>query len=110
MIRAIIAGPDRGLESALSALGVEVTRIDDVVTGASLEAAAVTEATLLLLTDPDEATAVPIAKDLNPAIRTVFYTPDSLPEFIKGQLDLAIDPALLDATAVAEELVGSIED
>ncbi|MFB6114244.1 MAG: CTP synthetase [Halodesulfurarchaeum sp.] len=107
--RAIIAGPERGIESALTARDVTVTRIRDSVTADELEAAGAAETSLLVLTDTEDAIAVPIAKDLNPSIRVVFYTADSLPEFVKAQLDLQIDPDLLDADTVAAELVGGME-
>lgn len=109
MTRVIIAGPDRGLESALTSLEEDVTRVDGIVTGESLEAAGIENASLLLLTDAGDATAVPIAKDLNPDVRVVFYTGDSLPEFVKAQLDLLIDPDLLGPATVVEELIGGID-
>jgi len=37
-------------------------------------------------------------------VRAVVYSRESLPEFAKGQADLAVDPALLAAEVVAEEL------
>lgn len=38
-------------------------------------------------------------------MRVVTYAYDTLPEFAKGQADLAIDPNLLAVDVVAEELV-----
>ncbi|MFB6154097.1 MAG: CTP synthetase [Halodesulfurarchaeum sp.] len=109
-MKAVIAGPDRGIGDALADNGVEVVRVDGLATGDSLDAADIAGADLLVLTDIEEATAVPVAKDRNPALRIVFFTPDSLPEFVRGQLDLSVDPALLGPDAVAEELVGSLQD
>lgn len=103
-MKAIVVGPDRGIAAALEAEGVEVTRIEGVASGDRLEAAGVADADLLVVTDVGEATAVPVATELNPDLKTVAYTPDSMPEFVKGVLDLAVDPALLGAETVAEEL------
>ena len=110
MIRAIIAGPDRGIGAALIDLGVDTVRLNGLVTGEALDGAEIETASLLVITDAEEATAVPVAKDRNPDVRIVFYTPDTLPDFVKGQLDLAVDPDLLGPDVVAEELVGSIEE
>jgi voltage-gated potassium channel Kch len=104
-MRAVLSGADAdGLGDALEAEGVDVTRIDGIATAESLKAAGVEDADLFVLTDVDDATAVPIAKDRNPDLRIVFYAHESLPEFVSGQADLAIDPELLDADVVAEEL------
>ena len=103
---AIVAGADGdGLGEALAAEGVEVRRIDGLATGETLAEAGIAEAELFVLTDAGDATAIPVAKDANPGIRVVLYAHDSLPEFVKGQADLAVDPSLLSADVVAEELV-----
>ncbi|KTG09179.1 CTP synthetase [Haloprofundus marisrubri] len=105
-MKAILCGPDEnGLADALEAEGVELTHIDGVVTRPSLEDAGVVDAELVVLTDVAEATAIPLAKELNPDVRVVVYAEQSLPEFAKGQADLAVDPKLLDASVVADELV-----
>ena len=102
---AIVAGPDPdGLGEALESEGLTVRRIEGQVSRASLDDADVTDAQLLVVTDMAEATGVALAKDENPEIRAAFYSPESLPEFIKGQADLAVDPELLDVSVVAEEL------
>ena len=102
---AIVAGPDPdGLGEALEAEGLAVRRIEGRVSRATLSDADISEAQLLVLTDVDEATGVALAKDENPGVRAVFYSRESIPEFAKGQTDLAVDPALLDVSVVAEEL------
>ncbi|MFB6132869.1 MAG: CTP synthetase [Halanaeroarchaeum sp.] len=106
---AVIVGPDRGMEAALADQDVDTVRVEGLATGDSLDDAGLADADLLVITDVAEATAVPVAKDRNPAVRIVFYTPDAVPEFVRGQLDLAIDPDLLSPDVVAEELAGSIE-
>jgi hypothetical protein len=104
-MRAVIAGADGdGLGDALEAEGVEVTRVEGIATAESLEAAGIDDADLFVLTDVDDATAVPVAKDRNPGLRIVFYARESLPEFVSGQADLAVDPELLGPDVVAEEL------
>ncbi|GAB6879673.1 hypothetical protein JCM17823_19470 [Halorubrum gandharaense] len=109
--RAIVAGPDEhGLGEELAALGVEITRIDDVVTGEKLKDAGVSDANYLVLTDVEEATGIPVAKELNPEIVAVTYADRSLPEFVAAVADLAVDPNLLGPDAVAEELVGASDE
>lgn len=107
-MNAIFAGSDADdLVPALEAEGVTVTRIDGVATRPALEEAGVVDADLFVLTDVGQATAVPIARDLTDDLRVVVYTTDSLPEFASGQVDFAVDPALLGPDAVAEELAGT---
>ncbi|WP_123623834.1 CTP synthetase [Halorubrum sp. CSM-61] len=102
---AVVAGPDEhGLGEELAALGVEIRRIEGLVTGDALSEAGIEEAAYFVLTDVEEATGIPIAKELNPNVLAVTYAERSLPEFVAGVADLAIDPALMDPTLVAEEL------
>ena len=105
-LTAVVAGPDeRGLGEELAALGVGITRIDGLVTAAKLEDAGIDDADLFVLTDVEEATGIPIAKELNPDVRIVTYASRSLPEFVATVADLAVDPDLLDPATVAEELL-----
>ncbi|MFB6227608.1 MAG: CTP synthetase [Halobacteriales archaeon] len=108
-MNAILVGPDRGLGDALESTGISLARIDGPGTGNALASAGVDQADLLVVTEVGEATAVPIAKDENPAIDVVIYAPDTMPEFVRGQVDLAIDPELLDPDVVATELAGETE-
>jgi len=101
----ILAGPDDdGLAEELEALGAEVVRVDGIATRESLDAAGLEEAHTLVLTEMDDASAIPVAKEANTEVRIVTYSRDSLPEFARGQADLAIDPDLLTADVVADEL------
>ena len=103
---AIVSGPDDdAISPALEAAGVDVTRLEGVITRPQLEEAGIVAADLYVLTDVGQATTIPIACDLNDELRTVVYARDTVPEFVKGQLDLAIDPQLMDASVVADELV-----
>jgi len=103
---AIVAGPDAdGIGAALEGEGVDVTRVDGVISRPQLEEAGIVAADLYVLTDVGQATTIPIACDLNDELRTVVYARDTVPEFVKGQLDLAIDPQLMDASVVADELI-----
>lgn len=102
----VFIGPDRGLGSALADRGAAVSRINGIGSGDALRSAGIEDAELLVLTDVGEATAVPVALELNPSLRVVVYAPDTLPEFVRAQVDLAVSPAVLEAAVVAEELVG----
>jgi hypothetical protein len=104
-MKAIVVGPDRGIVDALESEGVEITSIEGVASGEALAEAGVDGADLLVITNAGETTAIPVATERNPDLKTVAYTPDSMPEFVKGVLDLAVDPALLDPETVADELV-----
>ena len=108
---AVVAGSDEhGLGEELAALGVEIRRIEGLVTAETLREAGVVDADYFVLTDVEEATGIPIAKELNPAVLAVTYADRSLPEFVAGVSDLAIDPALMDPKMVAEELTGSTDE
>ena len=105
MTRAILAGPDRdGLGAALERQGIDVRRVDGMLTAATLDDAGIEDADLFVLTDLDEATAIAVVKDSNPDVRVVVYSHDSLPNFARGQTDLAMDPDLFEVEMVAEEL------
>jgi len=104
-MRAVVAGPDRGIEAALRDVGVETVRIEGVVSGAALNEADVADADLYVLTDVGEATSVAVALELNPSLRVFVYSPDTIPEFVRGQVEFALDPALFPPETVAEELV-----
>ncbi|MFA1611986.1 DUF7126 family protein [Halobellus rubicundus] len=105
-MKVLLAGADvDGLGSELEALGADVVRIEGMATRESLSDAGLAEAHTLVLTEMDDASAIPVAKEANAGIRVVTYARDSLPEFARGQTDLAIDPALLTPDVVADELV-----
>ncbi|WP_248895470.1 DUF7126 family protein [Haloplanus halobius] len=111
MTRVVLAGPDPdGLGAALEAEGADVTHIEGLPTGPVLDDAGIADADIFLLTDLAEATAIPVAKDRNPDVRVVVYSHDSLPDFVSGQTDLAMDPDLFGVEMVAEELVGGNGD
>ena len=102
---AVVAGPDSdGLGDALKEQGMTVSHVDGMANLSALEDAGIERAELYVLTDVGQATSIPVVIDLVGEIRVVVYSRESLPEFAKGQADLLVDPALLDATTVAEEL------
>lgn len=104
----VVTGADESdVAEAFTDHGVTVTHVTAVATQATLDDAGIEDADLLVVTDVDDATAIPIAKERNPDIRAVLYTPSAVPPFVRGQLDLAIDPALMDADTVATELLAS---
>jgi hypothetical protein len=107
MSNVLIAGPDRGLRAELEAAGASVGTVSGVVTRERLLDAGVEGVELFVLTDVTEATSIPIVVEANPDATVVVYSPDSMPEFVRGQVDLALDPAILPAAAVAEELLGN---
>lgn len=111
MSRVVVAGADeRGLGDALAGRGATVSRVDGVLTADRLAEAGVDDADVYVLTDLDEATSIAVVRERNPGIRIVVYSDDSLPEFVRGVTDLAVDPSLVDAPVVAEELLRNGED
>jgi len=106
MDSAVLVGPDEdGIADALDAEGVAVARVEGIATRPDLEDAGILEADLLVVTDVDQATTIPIAADLRPGLKIVVYDRVSLPEFVSAQTDLAVDPELLGPEDVAEALV-----
>ncbi|WP_458184916.1 DUF7126 family protein [Haladaptatus sp. NG-WS-4] len=105
-MRAVIAGPDEsGLGSALEKEGAETTRVDGIASRPALEDAGIHDADLFVLTDVGQATAIAVAKDVNPGVKVVVYDENTIPEFARAQADLIVDPNLLTVASVAEELV-----
>lgn len=106
MSEVVVAGDDPdGLAAALESAGVDVARAEGTASRPDLEEAGIVDADVFVLTDTGLATAIPIARDLNPAVRVVVYARESLPEFALAQAGHIVDPELLDAATVAEELV-----
>ncbi|GGL26753.1 hypothetical protein GCM10009037_08010 [Halarchaeum grantii] len=105
----IIVGPDRGLGAALEARGATVTRLEGVASGERLREVGIETADLLVVTDVSEATAIPVSLELNDDLKTVVYAEDSVPEFVRGNLDFAVHPDVLPVEAVAEELAPTAE-
>ncbi|AFZ72237.1 DUF7126 family protein [Natronobacterium gregoryi] len=104
---AIVTGPDNAdVSPALEAEGVEVRRLQGIVSRPQLEDAGIVDADLYVLTDVDQATTIPIVCDLNDDLQTVVYADRTTPEFVKAQLDLAVDPQLIGPDVLAEELLG----
>lgn len=103
-MRVIIVGPDQGLEEAFRAVGVETTRIAGIGTAAALAEAGVEHASCVVVTDVNEATVIPIAREANPGIRAVIYSESTMPEFVRPQVDFAVTPRVFEPSVLAEEL------
>jgi hypothetical protein len=102
---AVFAGEDpNGLVDALRAEDVSVTVLEGIANRDALEEAGISGVDALILTDVGQATAIPVAKELNPDVRVIVYAGASLPEFVSAQQVLAVDPDLLSVEAVAEEI------
>jgi hypothetical protein len=100
----IVAGPDdHGIGAAVEREGHAVSAVD-IANRPALEEAGIHGAGTLVLTEVKQATAIPVARDLNEEVHVVVYAEGSLPDFARGQADLVVDPALLDPAMVAEEL------
>jgi len=108
-MNAIVAGDDpEGISEELEALGVTVERVDSPVFAGALEDAGIADADLFVLTDLAEGISITLAKEANPDVRAVCFGSGELPESVAGTVDLVVDPSLLGAAAVAEELVDEL--
>jgi Trk K+ transport system NAD-binding subunit len=101
----IVIGPSRGLVEAFEAEGATVSVVGGIATRDELESVGVADADAVVFTDVEEASAVPVARKLNPDVRIVVYDHETMPEFVRPSVDLAVDPDLLDPSIVAEEIV-----
>jgi Trk K+ transport system NAD-binding subunit len=100
----IVAGVDtEEIGHAIEGQGHDVAFVD-VANRPALEEAGIHEAAVFVLTEVEQATSISVAKDLNPDLKAVVYASQSIPDFARGQADLVVDPDLLDAETVAEEL------
>lgn len=107
-VHVVTVGPDAdGLVPALEDQGAVVTAVEGIASRDDLESAGILDADLFVLTDLEQATLIPIVKDLRPELRVVVYARSSLPDFVSAQTDIAIDPALLGPHPVAEELIAA---
>jgi hypothetical protein len=103
-MKAVVAGTDEyGITAALEAEGVDVGRVT-VANRPGLEEAGIQQADAYVLTDVAQATSISVAKDLVPELQVVVYADESLPDFARRQVDLVVDPDLLEPPTVAEEL------
>jgi len=110
MMKAIVAGADgEGIGEELEALGVDVARVDSPVFADALDDVGIEESALFVLTDLSEGISITLAKEANPDVRAVCYGRGDLPESVGSVVDLVVDPSLLDAPAVAEELVEEMD-
>lgn len=103
-MNAIVTGPDEySLATAIADAGHDVTRVD-IGNRQALETAGIADAGVYVLTEPAQATSIPLAREANPGVRILVYADGSLPDFARGQADLVLDPALFDPAEVAAEL------
>jgi hypothetical protein len=103
----VVVAPGEGdLVAALRAADVDVRVIEAAPTGKTLSAVGIEDAGTFVLTDVSEATAIAVVRDANPDIRIVVYDTDTIPPFARPQADLIVDPSLVDAATLADELSG----
>lgn len=104
MSKVIVAGANgEEISAAIESEGYEVERID-VANRPALEEAGIHEVKTYVLTEVEQATSISVAKDLNTDVKVIVYSDGSLPDFARGQADLALDPALFEPSDIAEEL------
>lgn len=105
MVSIVVAGPDpHEVGDRLSAAGAAVSRIDGRATRSALERAGIESSVAFVLTDPSDATAIPVANEIA-AARVVVYADGALAEFARHQADLLIDPDIVPPDMLVEELL-----
>ena len=104
MIRAIVAGTDKyDIGDAIADAGHDLTRVD-IANRETLEETDIGAVDVYVLAELEQATSIPVAKERNPDLHVVVYADGSLPDFVRRQTDLALDPDLFDPADVAAEL------
>lgn len=104
MMSVIVTGTDEyNIAPAIDEAGHDVTAVD-IGNRETLEAAGIDTADVYVLTELEQATSIPLAKERNPDVTALVYADGSLPDFARRQTDLALDPALFDPHEVADEL------
>ncbi len=106
MTEVVVAGADESdFGSVLERPGATVRRVSGPLTTSALREAGIESADVFVLTDVDEATGIPIARELTDSIRIVVVDTASVPEFAAHQADLLLAPGELDAELVVEALL-----
>ena len=102
----IIVGGDGGTElvGSLREEGFAIDRVPAPVTARALEDSGIGEAAMFVLTDVDEATSIPIARELNAGLDVIVLSRTSLPEFASPIADLVVHPDAIDPSMLVEEL------
>ena len=59
---------------------------------------------LLVITDTSDPTGILLCRELNPDIKTIVYSQDELSDFLRPQIDFALDPRLFPPNLMAEEI------
>lgn len=106
MSRVVVGGRDAsGFGERLEEAGATVRRITGPITTSALEEAGIAAADLLVLTDVSEATAIPIARERNGALRIVVLDDASVPDFAAHQADLVLSPGQVDEAIIVDALL-----
>lgn len=110
MSEVILLGSDRfELGERFRDASFGVTRLEGFPTGADLEEAGIDDALVLVVTDVNQASLIPVAREQNGSIHVVLYTTDRLPPFASAQADLAVDPSLIGPDDFTEAVIDRIK-
>lgn len=106
----VIGSDDHGLTERFEVAGVSAIQLDGRPIGADLDEGGIDAASVLVLTDADLASIIPVAKERNAPIAIVLYSSGRLPPYASAQADLAIDPALVDPDEVVDAVIDRIAE
>ena len=103
-MKIIFFGNGGDLSSALCDQGFEVEELPapgDIYTP---PADLILDADLLVITDTSDPTGILLCRELNPDIKTIVYSQDELSDFLRPQIDFALDPRLFPPNLMVEEI------
>ncbi|HII51712.1 MAG TPA: CTP synthetase [Halobacteriales archaeon] len=103
-MKIIFFGSGGDLSSSLSNQGFEIEELPTSRDVYAPPADLILDADLLVITDTSDPTGILLCRELNPDIKTIVYSQDELSDFLRPQIDFALDPQLFPPNLVAEEI------
>tara|TARA_B100000686_G_C16425322_1_gene779298 strand:+ start:329 stop:655 length:327 start_codon:yes stop_codon:yes gene_type:complete len=103
-MKIIFFGSGGDLSSSLSNQGFKIEELPAPGDLYAPPADLILNADLLVITDTSDPTAILLCRELNPDIKTIVYSQEELSDFLRPQIDFALDPRLFPPKLVAEEI------
>ena len=103
-MKIIFFGSGGDLLPILSDQGFELEEIHTLEDIYSSHSDTILGADLLVITNTSDPTGILLCKELNPDIKIIVYSQNELSDFLRSQIDFALDPQLFPPDLVAEEL------
>ncbi len=103
-MKIIFFGNGGDLSLALSNQGFELEEISTLEGIHSSPPDALLNSDLLVITNTSDPTGILLCKELNPNLKIIVYSQDEISDFLRSQIDFALDPQLFPPDLVVEEL------